>query len=126
MSNNVTEINIEVVGESTGEKFWGVFGFKNRLSHADELRKDKLRKEYLGPNPKDSSTRAQDQAEVFSQLSVRVVKAPGWWVDSQNGLLLSDDSVIAKIFEEALSVEKKALEEIQKKAQEAKQLLSNG
>ena len=126
MASFVTEVTVEVVGEVTGEKYWGVFGFKNRLSHADELRKDRLRKEFLGPNPQDSSPRAQDQAEIFSQLAVRIVKAPTWWVESQNGMLLSDDSVIAKIFEEAVQVEKKAFEEMQKKAKEAKEALSNG
>lgn len=122
--NNTASFSINVQGETTQTNWIGDFSAKIRLSHADEMQRDRLRKDFLGPNPEDSSPRAKDQAEVFSQLAVRIVKAPLWWKESRGGLELSDDNVIAKVYEEALRIEREALEELQKKAKEAQEALS--
>lgn len=122
--NNTVDFSVNILGEVTQTNWVGNFSAKIRLSKGDELQKDRIKKELLGPNPKDSDPRAQDLAEVISQLSVRLTKSPAWWKESRNGLELADDSVLAKVYEEALRIEKEALEELQKKANEAKESLS--
>lgn len=121
MNKNTMPFKVDIEGETTGTRWTGNFEAKIRLSHADELQRDRLRREYLGPNPEQASERAKDQANILSQLAVRVTKAPLWWSENRGGLDLCDDSVIAEVFAQAVRVEKETLDEVRKKAEEAKQ-----
>lgn len=111
---------INITGESTGEVFKGTFKAKVRLSHRDELRRDELRRKLLGPTPDAASKRAQNQAELIADLSVRLTETPKWWSTVDGGLDLEDDNVLIGIWEECTRLEKEAIERVLKEAEDAK------
>lgn len=111
---------VSVDGEVTKEKYRGEFKTKPRLSHRDQMQRDRIRRELLGGDPKFADQRALYQAEIFSQLSVRIIKAPSWWIESNGGLDLEDDAVIAEVYQKTMKVEADAIAEMQKGAEDAK------
>lgn len=120
-SPNQAEFTINLDGDVTGEKWHGKFTVKTRLSHSDHLLIDSLRRKYLGANPESASPRALSTAQAFSELAVRIVEAPPWWIN--NGMDLADDNLITEVYESAVKAENDAIEEIKKKAAEAKKAL---
>lgn len=114
---------VSVVGEVSGETFRGEFRAVRFLTHRQQLILDQKRRELLGGSPDQAGVRAKNQAEIFAQLSVRIVQAPRWWLESGNGMDLIDDNVMVEVFNGALKVEEEALEEMKKKAEAAKQHL---
>lgn len=81
---DTVEFSINVVGEKTGERWMGKFSCRRRLSHRQELAKDRLYRELLGPNPEGASERAKSQADVMADISACIVKAPNWWTEAGN------------------------------------------
>lgn len=124
-NTDAVSFTISVEGENSKELFRGEFKAKSRLTHREQMRRDQIRRELLGGDPKFADSRAINQAEIFSQLSVRIVKAPNWWVDAQGGLDLTDDSVIVEIYTKVMRLEADALAAIQKQGEEAKKDLAD-
>jgi hypothetical protein len=114
---------VSVVGETSGETFRGEFRAVKFLTHRQQLILDQRRRELLGANPDSATVRAKNQAEVFAQLFVRLTETPKWWLESGNGMDLVDDNVMVAVFENCMSVEKNAIDELKKKAEEAKESL---
>ena len=121
--NNTEPFTVSVIGDETQEKWFGTFKAKVRLSHRDHLIKDKVRRDLLGPDGNNASPRALNTAEVFSELAVRVVDAPAWWTDNDNGLGLQDDNVVGEVYKAAVKVATEAAENLKKQAEEAKKEL---
>lgn len=115
------EFNVSCKGEVTGEQFTGNFTVKTRLSHYDQLKRDEARRALLGPSPLGQvpGEQAKITAEVFSQLAVRVVKAPSWWTDSNNGLDMMDSDPASKVYEAAMTAEKEELDRLKEEAKKA-------
>jgi hypothetical protein len=125
MNFNETEVfSLDVVGSQSGEKYFGTFECYKRLTHARQLARDRIIRDLLGPNAKDASPRAQSQAEIVAQLQVSLAKAPDWLKNSRFGLDLIDDNVIGDISDNIDRIQMKAIEEVQKKGDEARAQLS--
>jgi hypothetical protein len=120
---NDQAFTVSVVGETSGETFRGEFRAVKFLTHRQQLLLDQKRRELLGTNPDSANVRAQNQAEIFSQLFVRLSNAPKWWMESGQGLDLVDDNVMVEVFQGAMQVEKQAIEEMKKRAEEARERL---
>jgi hypothetical protein len=116
---NEASFSITLTGETTGEKWFGKFKAKTVLTHRDYLTKDRLRREYLGPNSSTADVRVVNTAIMASELAVRITDAPKWWQSSDNGLELADDNLVLKVFNEAIRVETEAAEAQKKLADEA-------
>jgi hypothetical protein len=117
---------IDEIGELTGTIYKGKFSAKRFLSHNDHLTQDRLKRELLGGvNPEHAGPRAVSIAEVVSQCMVRLdpKELPSWWKDSANGLNLVDEKPLATVYEKVMEIETKSLEEVQKKAEDAKKQL---
>lgn len=114
------QFSVNSVGETTGDSYRGLFRVRCRLSHRDHLNRDRLRRDLIGTSPEAASDRARSIGEIFSQLSVRVIEAPSWWTNSENGLGLADDNVVAEIYQEALKAEADEVAKVTKKGEEAK------
>lgn len=114
---------ISVVGEVSGETFRGEFRALKFLTHRQQLLLDQKRRELLGSNAEFSSQRARNQAEIFSQLFVRLSEAPKWWIESGNGMDLVDDNIMVEVFNAAMKVEEEAVASVKKKAEDAKEAL---
>jgi len=125
MADNSLEhtFTIHVQGDRTFEIWDGTFTVKTMLSHADQMRQDSLRREFLGPNAQFATDRAITQADTFADLAVRITKAPAWWSDNRGGLDLKDDNVVTKLHEQALKAEKDKTEELRKKGAAAAEAL---
>jgi hypothetical protein len=123
-SNEPISFTVSVDGEITGEKYRGEFKAKPRLSHRDQMQRDRVRRELLGGDPQFADQRTLYQAEIFSQLSVRIIKAPSWWTDSNGGLDLEDDAVIAQVYKQVMKLEEDAIAALKKEGEEAKDELA--
>ena len=109
MTDNEGSFSISLTGDVTQEKWLGNFKCKLRLSHRDSLAKDVYRRQLLGANPDQASGRAASLAFIASELSVRITSAPAWFMASDNGLELSDDNVLAAIYDECTKKEKEPI-----------------
>jgi hypothetical protein len=119
VNTDTVQFTVSVTGDTSGEKWYGLFKVKTRLSHRDQLQRDKVRRELLGTDGANASVRARDQAEIFSQLAVRVVDAPSWWRDNGNGLDLADDNLISEVYSASVKAEVDSLEAIKKAGEQA-------
>lgn len=117
---------ISVQGENPEDLFTGVFKVKTRLSHRDSLTRDQVRRSLLGPNPDGASPRAESTADVFSELAVRIVDAPSWWVGADNGMALMDDAPVSEVYKRTMESVAEALEATKKKGETAKTDLQQG
>lgn len=120
----VSSFGLDVTGETTGEKFAGVFKCKTRLSHRDALRQDQVRRGLLGNNPDAASPRALSTAEAFSEFAVRLLDSPSWFQNSDGGLELSDDNVIAELYAKIMECAREAAKELTDKGASAKKDLA--
>lgn len=120
VSVSTAKFSISVDGDSTGEKWIGEFTVKTRLSHRDQMRRDQIRRELLGDaRPDMASPRALNQAGIFSDLQVRIVDAPRWWLEAANGIDLLDDNVVGEVYGKALEEESKVLAGLKKEGEQA-------
>lgn len=110
---------IHVVGDDTGEVFRGEFSAKTRLSHRDELQRDRVRRELLGPDPQNAEENSIARAMAFSELRVRLTSYPDWWAASGFGLDLFDENVIAELYSECMRIEREERELMMKRGTEA-------
>jgi uncharacterized protein YnzC (UPF0291/DUF896 family) len=117
----VHEFVVDEVGDTTAQKFQGKFALKTVLTHKEQLRRDELRRLYLGSFTQSAnpSPRAANQAELFSEINARITgdkgSAPSWWTDADGGLELSDDNIVLAITTEL----NKGIAERQKLVQDA-------
>lgn len=89
-------------GDETGHQYIGTFTVKCILSKREEFLADARRRELLGAMADDATVTVRGNAFALSQLFVRIVDAPEWWVESDNGADLYDNNVIAEVFAKAL------------------------
>jgi hypothetical protein len=120
-----SSFTISSTGDVSGDTYKGVFKVKTRLSHRDQLNRDRIRRDLLGSNPEGVGARAASIAEIFSQLAVRIVDAPSWWTNTDNGMDLSDDNVVAEVYEASIKAEADEVERVRKKGEEAKEALKS-
>jgi hypothetical protein len=114
------KFTVTITGETSGETWRGEFAAKPRLSHRDQLARDRIRRELLGPDGTNAVPRAHNQAEIFSQLAVRLTEAPKWWSEAGNGLDLDDDNIVAEVYSQVMRIEQEAFERVKKAAEDAK------
>lgn len=120
MNNDPASFDIKMFGDITGEQWVGLFKAKKRLSYRDQLRRDQVRRDLLGNHPEAASALALSQAEIFSELSVRLIQAPSWWTEKGNGIDLEDDNVVIEVYQQAMKAESDALKELKEKGEAAK------
>lgn len=56
---------------------------------------------------------------AFAELDIRVLKAPSWWKDSNNGRDLLDLNIVLGVFEKAMDAETEFSTRLEKAAEEA-------
>lgn len=97
---NVKKFTIDSVGDITGIQRTGTFGFKLALSFKENFIKDEHKRLLLGnmANGVDPSPDVLAQATQFAELRVRLVEAPDWWKESENGVLLKDENILDEVY----------------------------
>ena len=101
---NQADFTVSATGEVSGRTLSGKFTVKRRLSFKDQLAKDNRRRELLGPAKGEPSASMTALAEVMSELYVRVVDAPSWWKDSDDGLNLEDDAIVGAVYNKTMEI----------------------
>jgi hypothetical protein len=119
MNSGIKVIDINLIGNTTGQPYNGSFQVKTLLSRREQFQADARRREIIGPNGESAMPALQGEAFMLGQLSARIVKAPDWWDRSSGGIDLKDDNVISTLFEEALRAEKEAIDEVKKQAEDS-------
>jgi len=117
---NQESFTVDVLGDVSGVQRTGKFTVKRRLSFRDQLARDNFRRSLLGPSVGDPYVRAANLAELFSETMVRIIDAPSWWKDSDNGLELEDDNVFRAVYIKTMECDveaKRAMAEAAKKAE---------
>lgn len=117
---NEARVQISVKGDLTDMLWSGTFRFKTRISHKEQLRRDEYRRSLLGADADHASTRALNQAELFSEIQAHLIEAPLWWAKTDNGLDLEDDNVIAEIYQGLLRALAEYREALMKKNEKGK------
>lgn len=123
MAINDAPFSINLVGDESGERMFGDFRAKERLSHRDTLMRDQRRRELLGSMGGTPDERAYGIAVIVSELSVRLTKMPRWFEEANLGLDLEDENVIADVYQKALKVQLEARKLREKKDEEDKKEL---
>lgn len=107
-------------GLNTGTTWNGKFVVKLTLSPRDNLRADRLYREYLGDTSGASPSEfAVYQSYMLSQLAVRLTEAPSWWKDANNGLDVQDENLLEEVFKAAAALVKQYQDERAKAAEAA-------
>lgn len=119
------KVQMNAVGELSGDPFRGDFKVKTALSWGDSLSQDRVRRELLGEAGGQPTVRAAQIAEMLAQLAVRVVDAPIWWTSSAGyrgvpGVELVDDNVVREVFNVCMAVDVRVKRELEKQAEQAK------
>ncbi len=120
MAEDDLPFSIHVVGERTQKTWSGDFRARRFLTHRQRLIKDKLYREYMGPNPAEAEVATHQTSLILSETAVGVSKAPQWWTDEGNGQDLVDENVIVKVWEEMRKIQVAAVKHLEKKGEEAK------
>jgi hypothetical protein len=115
---------INTVGENTGRVYTGKFLVKTVISRRDYFTADERRRMILGANAQAATPTVQGEAYLFGQLYVRILEAPKFWTDSDNGLDLEDTNVIAEVFELTMQKEQERSQSLKEEADKAVKTLA--
>lgn len=123
--NDTETFTLDIVGEQSGQKYFGTFECLRRLTHSKQIARDRIMRDILGPGAQDASPRAKNQAMIIAQLQVCLVKSPDWFKECRYGLDLVDDNVIGELSDRVDDVQVKAVKEVQEKGEEARKNLAS-
>lgn len=125
MANLPVEFSIDVTGETTGDRYQGVFKAIPRLSHSRTLNKDQIRRDLLGGKGEEASQEAINIANVFSTIYAHLTSAPSFWTDANRGLDLLDESVVAEVYSQIIKLEADASMAVKKAGEAAAKALKD-
>jgi hypothetical protein len=115
---------INTTGEDTGRVYSGKFKVKTILSRRDNFVADERRRMILGTNPTQAAPALQGEAYILGQLFVRIIEAPKFWQDSDNGLDIEDANVIGEIFKLTIEKQEELKNSVKDEAEKAVKNLS--
>lgn len=120
------KFSVSVIGEETGTSYTGDFVVKTLLTRRDNFAADERKRLIIGnvSNPAMVPPHIHGEAYMLSQLSVRVVNGPDWYIRSDNGMDLTDSNIIGEIFRLALEKEDERKTALGKTAEQALEKLS--
>jgi hypothetical protein len=96
--DTIRKISFNSVGQRTQNPYQGSFSIETVLSRRDNFAADERRRVIIGANPAGVAPSIMGEAYMLSQLFVRIVEAPKWWTESDNGMDLKDENVIGELF----------------------------
>jgi phenylalanyl-tRNA synthetase beta subunit len=120
---DTVQFTVNVTGDTSEQKFEGLFEVKTKLSHREVLKEDEIRRSVLGVNPADAGSYAGSIATAISFLSVRVTRSPDWFKASSNGLDLEDENILVEVNNAAMAAIAKERKAHSDAAEEAQKVL---
>ena len=91
-------------GERTKKTYEGQFTVKCLLT-MEEIRQVGLKLDLFNGGSKTLPGLVALLNRAFAELSVRIIKAPSWWTDSNDGRDLFDTNVVLEVFNSAINAE---------------------
>jgi hypothetical protein len=122
LPSNEHTFPVKIVGERTKHVYEGKFKVKCLLTLEETVEKDLKYDSYT----RGSTTLLAESrvyARAVAELEARVIDAPSWWKDSNDGRNLLDKNVVLELANLALDAEKVYDERIEKAAKEAEEEL---
>lgn len=118
LPKNERTFTIDMVGDTTGQKYEGEFTavcVLNMLKRRQlELEKTRLKADTLNP-----TAGLEALAQVLSHVRVRITNGPEWWKQSDGGLSIMDENVIVALYDKCLEQEINWVTEVKDKGQKA-------
>lgn len=110
-----TEFEVHVdKGDVTGESWHGTFSAKAVLSFAELMRRDKIKREFIGPQAEAADPEVIAYATMLADLSVRLVEVPTWWQGSNH----SDTNLLMAIWKEVSRIAAEHAKAIEQKGKD--------
>ena len=120
LPKNEKTFDIELTGEDTGVTYKGQFTVLCILDmagrHRLELEKTRLMADYANP-----SRGLFGIATSLATIRAKVVSAPDWWKNEDDGAGIKDENVIFAIFDKCIEMENQWRKELKDSAAEAKE-----
>ena len=91
-------------GERTKKQYEGSFTVKCLLT-MDEIRQTGIKIDILNGGSQTLPSGVALLNRAIAELDTRIIKAPSWWKDANNGRDLFDTNVILMVFNKALEAE---------------------
>jgi hypothetical protein len=118
LPKNEKTFDLEIIGEDTNIKYSGQFTVKCVLNmsgkHSLALEKTRLMADYANPS--------RDLAGIAISLATiraKIISAPAWWKNNDNGALIMDENVIMAIYDKCEEMEVQWRAELKAQAGEA-------
>ncbi len=122
------QVNVNIKGEISGNDYNGLFTAKTKLSYREMIGQDALRRQILGPDPKNALAEVWEHASLSSYLSFHVTDAPDWWKQSNGGLdgvVGTDLNVLTTVFNTIAAAIEKEIKAHAKDAEDAQKKLAD-
>jgi len=120
LPKNEKSFDIEMVGETTGHKYSGQFTVVCVLDmagrHSLELEKTRLMADYANP-----SRGLVGIAVSLATVRAKMVEAPAWWKNSEDGASILDEEVVLHIYDKSNEMEAEWRKELKTQATEAQE-----
>ena len=119
LPKNEATFDFDEVGETTGERYKGQFTVMCVLNmagrHALELEKTRLMADYANP-----SRGLAGIAITLATVRAKIIEAPAWWKNSDDGSQIIDENVVLELFDKCNQVETQWRKQLKEQAEEAK------
>lgn len=114
-------------GEFTGQIWLGEFEVKPILSPRDRAFADSERRRFMGSPEFENNVdqTVQNAAFMIGQLKARLIKYPSWVKETDFLAEMIDTNILTELFDKVFQIQKDYQETLNKKANEAKDLLKN-
>jgi hypothetical protein len=120
LPKNEKTFDIDVVGGDTGVTYKGQFTVLCILDmagkHRLELEKTRLMADYANP-----SRGLFGIATSLATIRAKVVSAPDWWKNEEDGAGIKDENVIFAIYDKCIDMENQWRKELKEASSEAKE-----
>ena len=123
MNIEPVSFTVNVVGDTTGTEYVGLFKVKPVLNTTEQIARDAVMRDIIGPNPQEASPRAKSQAYILAEIRIRAIEAPAFWTGARDGGGLFDENVMGAVYDKIQDVEKQWRADVKKKADEAREAL---
>jgi len=118
LPKNESVFDFEAKGETTGETYKGQFTVMCVLNmsgrHALELEKTRLMADYANP-----SRGLAGIAISLATVRAKIIDAPAWWKNSDEGSLIIDENVVLTLYDKCNEVEAKWRKSLKSQSEEA-------
>ena len=119
LPKNEKYFDVDITGIDTGVRYQGQFKVKCVLDiagkHALALEKTRLMADYANPSPD-----LQAIAIALATVRAKIIDAPAWWKEADDGAKLIDENVIIEIYDKCNEAEDEWRKKLKESAQQAK------